>query len=192
MPGGAKKTGQPPDLCGMTEFQTQIRFVQPHEAETFAELGRQTYVDHFTDLWADVYASPYLTTHFDTAMLRRQLATDGPTRYLWLLSNEVPLGFAKLNRRSPLPTDPTLIGLELEKIYFLKTATGQGHGRALMGEVMAQAWRWAESFVWLDVLKTNGPGRRMYEREGFAVVGEIPFSTDKLDLGMWVMKKELR
>ncbi|MBC7891282.1 MAG: GNAT family N-acetyltransferase [Sphingobacteriaceae bacterium] len=170
--------------------EPQIRFVRPNEAEVLAELGRQTYIDHFADLWADVYASPYLTTHFDPATLRTQLAADGPTYYLWLLAEDVPQGFAKLNRRSTLPTDPTTVGLELEKIYFLKTATGRGYGSALMSEIIAQARRWAEPFVWLDVLKTKEAGRRMYERVGFAVVGELPFSTDKLNVGMWMMRKE--
>lgn|GEM_PF-6577470 len=124
-------------------------------------------------------------------MLHRQLTTDGPTRYLWLLSNGVAQGFTKLNRRCYVPTNPTQVGLELEKIQFLKTATGQGSGSALMTEFIAQATRWAKPFVWLDVLKTNEAGRRMYERGGFVVVGEIPFSTDNHDVGMWVMKKEV-
>jgi ribosomal protein S18 acetylase RimI-like enzyme len=41
------------------------------------------------------------------------------------------------------------------------------------------------------VLKSNAGARAFYERQGFNVVGEIPFATDLEEIGMWVMARDL-
>ena len=45
--------------------------------------------------------------------------------------------------------------------------------------------------LWLDVLKSNVGAQRFYANHGFQVLGEIPFSTDLMQSGMFVMVRLL-
>ncbi|WP_232848441.1 GNAT family N-acetyltransferase [Bowmanella yangjiangensis] len=80
-----------------------------------------------------------------------------------------------------------LAGAELQKIYFLSGTTGRGYGKAMLSEVVEEARRREEPFVWLDVLKSNIQGERFYTRERFKCLGELSFQTDLQDIGIKVM-----
>ncbi len=59
----------------------------------------------------------------------------------------------------------------------------------LLGSVLEFAVEHDRQVVWLDVLKENDGGRRLYERHGFTVAGELPFATDLREIGFWVMTR---
>lgn len=58
--------------------------------------------------------------------------------------------------------------IRLLSIQLLPAFQRQGHGTALIGEVLRQA---KERPVWLQVLKAN-PAKSLYQRLGFRVVGD--------------------
>jgi ribosomal-protein-alanine N-acetyltransferase len=50
-------------------------------------------------------------------------------------------------------------------------AQGQGHGRALLGELMRRSVALGAHTLWLEVRESNERARRLYSRWGFASVG---------------------
>ena len=66
-------------------------------------------------------------------------------------------------------------GVLVVDIGLLPEFRRQGLGRALMEWVLKQASETRAPRVWLHVLPQNLPARRLYERLGFAVVGEEGF-----------------
>ena len=169
-----------------------IRPVQPEDAEFLAQLGRQSYLDHYADLWHQPGLDAFLRRSFELSKLRRELRHEPNIRYFFVLSDSgQPVGFAKLKLHQWLPGLRSRNAVLLQKIYFLREAAGQGLGQQLMEYVFDYARQTGKELMWLDVLKSNTGGQRFYERLGFEKYREIPFQTDKMDVGMWVMKKEL-
>jgi ribosomal protein S18 acetylase RimI-like enzyme len=79
----------------------------------------------------------------------------------------------------------------LQKIYFRKSATGKGYGAAMLEHVFDMVRHRSNRRIWLDVLKINVGAQRFYEKSGFARLGEMPFKTDRAEVGMVVMAREL-
>jgi ribosomal protein S18 acetylase RimI-like enzyme len=60
-----------------------------------------------------------------------------------------------------------------------------------MEAVAAAAQARRQPRIWLNVLKNNPAGERFYRRCGFEVIGDIRFATDRMDIGLHVMRREL-
>ena len=159
------------------------------DRDALSRLGAETYRSHFTAIWSPQRLNSYIEAEYGPAALARSLEDAGS---LWLIGEGggAPIGFAKPNWDRPLPIDPRRSGAELQKIYLLAGQTGRGHGAAMLGAVFDAARQRGNRLIWLDVLQSNAGARAFYERQGFAVVGEIPFATDLREIGMWVMARE--
>lgn len=168
-----------------------IREADSRDIQALKAIGCATYREHFASIWSAAGMQQFLDQDFSSAHLQASLAARD--RHLWLLAldpQQQPIGFAKLNWVRPVPGSERC-GAELQKIYLLKSQAGQGHGRRLLEEVLQRASAAGESCLWLDVLKSNSGARRFYESAGLRQIGEVPFSTDLEQIGMWVMACDL-
>ena len=153
-------------------------------------LGKTSYQEHFGHLWSIRGLENYLNSHFSEQALIAQLKTPY-IRYYIPYYNQSPAGILKVKFHREIPAPPMDFGLELEKIYLLDEFTGKGIGNFIMENAKGIAAQNGESFLWLDVLKTNHRARKMYETQGFEIVNEIKFSTDIQEIGMWIMRLNL-
>ncbi|AZC18030.1 GNAT family N-acetyltransferase [Pseudomonas sp. CMR5c] len=168
-----------------------IREAEHRDLEALQTIGRATYREHFASIWSAEGMQRFLDQDFAPQALEQSLAARH--QHLWLLAldaQQVPIGFAKLNWNRPMPGSGK-VGAELQKIYLLKSQAGQGHGRVLLDHVLQRASQGGARCLWLDVLKSNAGARRFYESAGLRQVGEVPFSTDLEQIGMWVMACDL-
>lgn len=174
-----------------------IRPALPGDLAALQQVGVASYREHFSDIWTPEGLAAFLAVDFAEAALRSTLVA--PDRHLWLLACEVDggservVGYARINwgTADPICAIP---GAELQKIYFLKSCVGKGYGRALWARFLDCVRERSERFstrIWLDVLKSNTTARRFYERNGLRVLGELPFATDRAQIGMVVMAGEL-
>lgn len=152
-------------------------------------LGRNTYKEHFEQIWHDI--DSFLDKDFSVEALIYCINNRHLHRYLLAVDDGDLLGFAKLNLDTKLPNQD-LSGVELQKIYIKKNAVGQNIGSALLDESIKIAVDLKRTYIWLDVLKTNSKAQKFYERNQFEVISEIPFRTDKQEIGMFVMSKQLK
>jgi len=166
-----------------------IRAATPADQPLLTALGRQTYVEHFADLWTPMALEAWLEGQFGATALAADLASR-TVRYDLLFVDDGPVGYAKTRGDRPVETLEALRGLELQKIYFLRSATGRGLGSILLEHVLARADAEGAPLVWLDVLKSNQGGRRLYERHGFRVVGASNSLDANAALEFWVMVRE--
>jgi len=61
--------------------------------------------------------------------------------------------------------------MHLLNITVWPEAQGQGHGRALLGELMRRSIAVGAHTLWLEVRESNQRARRLYSRWGFVEVG---------------------
>lgn len=164
--------------------------VTADEIKTLESIGRTTYLDHYSEIWTPRGIEDYLHRQFDRDKLKNDLR-DANIRYFIAQVEEKPVGFLKIKSDRKIPKAMAESGLELEKIYLLKEFAGRGLGSALMDFIVVKARELNEKLVWLDVLKSNVRGIKFYRENGFEIVDELEFATDKTEIGMWVMKKTL-
>ncbi|NVZ69443.1 GNAT family N-acetyltransferase [Pseudomonas costantinii] len=169
-----------------------IREATKADLNALREVGCTTYREHFSTLWSPAGMQQFLDQDFSPEALNQSLESSG--RHLWLIAlseSGSVVGFAKINWSVPAPLTGE-VGAELQKIYFLKSAAGQGYGKRLLHFIRDLAAQRGERLLWLDVLKTNANARRFYEASGFKHIGEIPFNTDLAEIGMVVMGLTLK
>lgn len=164
--------------------------VKSNKLKVLRKIGIRTYKDHYTDIWEPQGLVDYLEKQFRIGKLEQDLANNC-IKYFIAYQDETPQGLLKLKLDQQMPNHSADRGLELEKIYLLNTATGKGHGSKMIAFAMDYARDLNKSLVWLDVLKSNDNAMRFYQKHGFAIVDEVEFSTDKMKIDMWVMKRDL-
>jgi len=168
-----------------------IREATKADLDVLREIGCETYQEHFSDIWSVSGIQDFLNQDFSPTSLGKSL--ESPACHLWLIASDESgrvVGFSKVNWSTPAPLTGEL-GAELQKIYFLKSEAGRGYGKQLLHFICRRAIERGERLLWLDVLKTNSNARRFYEGFGFQEIGEIPFKTDRIEIGMVVMACEL-
>ncbi|MDX9668010.1 N-acetyltransferase [Pseudomonas sp. P5_152] len=165
-----------------------IREATREDIHVLRNLGIETYREHFSDLWTAAGMQHFLNEDFSICELEKSI--EASTHHNWLLVFDEEgraIGFSKVNWSRAIPVSGE-IGAELQKIYFLKSQAGKGYGKQLLQFIQQSAKTRKESALWLDVLKSNSHAQRFYESCGFQALGEIPFRTDKADIGMVVMR----
>ncbi|HJV22843.1 MAG TPA: GNAT family N-acetyltransferase [Holophagaceae bacterium] len=152
----------------------ELREATPADAARVAALARQS----FTETFAEDNNPGDLALFLDSAYGEAQQGAElqDPAWTTWIASVDgVPLAFAQLKRG---PAEACVTGpapVELNRLYVLAAAKGQGLGKALMGTVIARAK--AEGFrtLWLGVWEHNTRAQAFYRRWPFVDVGSHTF-----------------
>ena len=167
----------------------RVRIASVSDLPAIQIIGRETYREHFPSIWSEDFLQEFLRQDFSRQSLQQSLSSPGHT---WLIARDASdsvVGYAKVNWDRPEPIS-NRIGTELQKIYFRSQTTGRGYGGTLLEFIADMAARRSD-MLWLDVLRSNAGAQRFYARRGFRILGEIPFRTDLLDIGMVVMARQL-
>ena len=85
-------------------------------------------------------------------------------------------GFAQFGRAGSLAEASRECDRAVRKLYVLSDYQNQGIGGALMEAALRQLQREGAGRVFLDVWDQNYGAIRFYERHGFRVIGERPFT----------------
>ncbi len=167
-----------------------IQPIGPEQAVELSALCHRIYPQHFAHLWFDDGAW-YQAYSYNERKLRAELA-DPNVRYFFARLNDQPVGYIKLTLDSPLNGE--LGGLEVERIYFLKEAAGQGFGKRLIEHAFSMAQQLGKRYVWLHVMDSSADSIAFYQKRGFTPVGEtrLPFEPMKPEFRrMWQMRRVL-
>ena len=170
-----------------------IRAATLDDLAALQKIACDTYRLHFRSIWSERGIQAFLDRDFSTPALTVTLTSAAHTCLLACETSstgaERLVGYAKINWQTPNPVTGE-VGGELQKIYFAPEATGKGYGSAMFARVFALAEERCEP-LWLDVLKTNVGAQRLYAKQGFRVLGEVPFATDRVEIGMLVMMRPI-
>lgn len=166
-----------------------IRYAIPGDEDEIVELGTSTYEAHFGELWSPEGLAEFLASQFSIEGIRRELEDGDAVRYVVAQREGDLLGFAKILRDRPVTGFEGERGLWLQKLYLRPKVTRQGIGSVLLEAVGGIAEAIGEARIWLDVLRSNTGAIQLYERHGFVRRLEIPWGTDRREIGMWVMTR---
>ena len=148
--------------------------VSPEHAADLADLKAATFIETFAAENDPEHVQAHVARAFTSEAVRRTLEDERCSTW-WLLDDDEPIGFLKVNRGGA-QTEPHLgDGLEIEQIYVLASHHGQRLGGRLMEHAIATARQEGFTFVWLGVWEHNGKALAVYEHLGFSVIGDHTF-----------------
>lgn len=149
-----------------------IRLATVADAEALTKLGAMTANETFGPPWnpADVVEN-YIQTDFTVPVLVRELQDTKATFFVVEGAENELIGYAKLRRCPPPRQLRVRPAIEIQRIYLLRRAIGQGVGRKLMEYCLTFAQEQGYKAVWLGVWERNESALLFYAHLGFAQIG---------------------
>jgi len=154
-------------------------------------VARQSYNEHYLHLWYDAGAW-YLENNFTHQQFSEEL-TDTNAALFLIFNEHTPVGFLKLNIDKGYENFSDTEALELERIYFIKSASNLGLGKATISFVKDYAKQKSKSIIWLKAMD-SALSVEFYKKQGFTIHSDytLPYTQMKVELrGMYVMVKEI-
>ncbi|NER12917.1 GNAT family N-acetyltransferase [Leptobacterium flavescens] len=169
----------------------EIRKANPNDATLIALLGQVTFDDTFGDLFRDRQdVLDYMDRTFSVPKIRSSLQKDN--NVFWIaFANELPVGYAKLKKISPLEGDADIKSAQLQKIYVLKDYLALKIGSKLQQEAIREAANSGADILWLSVLHTNNRAIHFYNKHKFVEKGKHHFTIGKEDFEFNIMMLHL-
>ncbi len=169
----------------------KIRKVGLSDWQELREIGIESYVPHYSQMWKLNGLEWYLNRCFGDEFLQKEII-DANVEYYIISSAKQNIGILKLVLSKSLPDSDIENALYLEKLYFIKEWTGKGAGRELINFVFERAQKINCDCVWLVAMDTADKPIRAYEKAGFAIHSHklLDFELMKSEFkGTFVMKK---
>jgi ribosomal protein S18 acetylase RimI-like enzyme len=169
-----------------------IKRIEEEDGPFLSKLALKAYADHYLHLWDDG-GDWYTNKYFSTEKLLDEVKDKNSLFFVAYLNND-PVGFLKININAPFEGLEEKNALELERIYLVKKATGQGVGKALVGHTFTIANKYNKNLIWLKAMDTSDGAIAFYKKMDFRIAGvhrlKHPLMKEELR-GMVIMVKEL-
>lgn len=150
----------------MSFCMLQIIPILPTEVDTLSQLGRTTFQEAFEAQNNPEDFDMYLDSAFAKALLSQQLE-NAHCHYFFVKDRTEIIGYLKLNTGSAQNELQEDTGIELERIYVIKSQQGKGIGKTLLDFTEKYARQLDKNYIWLGVWEHNPNAIRLYERLGY-------------------------
>ncbi|MVT12531.1 GNAT family N-acetyltransferase [Chitinophaga tropicalis] len=152
----------------MTE-EIEYRICSKDDTPQLIDIAVQSYQEHYTHLWHDG-GKQYMETNLSHEQLSKEIENANSIFFLVNL-DKTPVGIVKLNVDKSIDEYTAKEALELERIYFLKVASGRGLGKATLFMVTNFAKQREKKIVWLKAMK-GSKAEAFYQKQGFTIKNE--------------------
>jgi ribosomal protein S18 acetylase RimI-like enzyme len=152
---------------------------------------RKTFAETFADQNSEEDMKKFLDESYATDVLERELSDTDSCTYLALNDAGKALGYLKINVADAQTEEGYDNSLEIQRIYILKEAKGQGIGTEFMKIAENKARELGLSYIWLGVWEHNYAAQKFYKRKGFIKFSEHVFVLGDDKQTDYLMKKEL-
>ena len=173
---------------------TLIRAATAADAACLGVLATQVFLDTYATDGIHPAIAAEVQRSFSTATMQALIEhTDTVLRVAERQGHLI--AFAQLTlgaRPGGAPSLPSVLPVELDRLYVQEPVTGQGLGRALLGDAEAQVLARGATSLWLTVWVGNARARAFYAALGYADVGQAWFEMDDLRYENRVLSKSLK
>lgn len=162
------------------------------DIDVLIRVAIESYNQHYIYLWHDG-GEKYVANCFNATAFREQLNDPNVVLYLIYEGQNTPVGFLKLNNNKSYGQYNAEDSLELERIYIIKSAAGNGIGRAVLSFTDEYARGKNKKYVWLKVMDSSS-AIDFYRKSGYEIIGDYRLTFPEMKeeyRGMYVMLKKL-
>jgi diamine N-acetyltransferase len=166
-----------------------IRRATVYDANTLAELSKQTFFDTFTGTCTDEDMEQFLQEYFNIDQVKSELSNENDLFFFAEIEG-VPAGYVRMMEDySNFELMKKWKALELKRIYVDKEFHGKGVAKELINFVEGFARENKYEVLWLGVWEHNLRAKRFYEKNGFTDSGymhNFPIgNTPQYDNWLW-------
>lgn len=161
-----------------------------NDLQILREISYQTYYDTFKNSCSASIMNDYLKTAFDDRKLYHELSNND-SHFYFLLIDETPAGYLKLNEFSAQTDVHDSGALEVERIYLSKDFKGKSLGSVLMNKAISIAKEKKKEYIWLGVWEHNDNALSFYKKNGFYQIGTHAFRMGDEEQTDFIMRKDL-
>ncbi len=152
---------------------SSIRRAGPDDAQTLAELGRDTFVATFAHLYPPEDLMAYIAETYTQDVFRAAL--EDPAHGLWIAqAGDQAIAYIHAGPCSLPHPDVTPGCGEVKRLYVRREHQSGGHGAALFTTALDWLVRPGRR-LWIGVWSQNHGAQRFYGRFGFEKIGEYIF-----------------
>jgi diamine N-acetyltransferase len=152
----------------------EIKRVTIDNIEQLKHIGRQTFIETFSDVNTENNMKKYLDESFEINRLTNEIQNFNSEFYFAIIDAKV-VGYLKINfgdAQTELKSDNTL---ELERIYVLKEFHGKKVGQILFNKAFQIAAQMKVDYLWLGVWEENHKALKFYTKNGFTAFNKHVF-----------------
>ena len=172
-----------------TLMQLVIRKASQADAEYIALLARITFREAFGHIWNPKTLNNYLNSTFPVNKIRSSLAKEN--NIFWIaFADELPVGYLKIKKHSPVEVISDNSPVQLQKIYVLNDYTGHKIGEQLQEKGFEAARELQKKTMWLAVWKGNEKAIRFYENHGFRIHAPHKYDFEDMSFDFVIMIKD--
>lgn len=144
----------------------KIKRVTLSDIDQLQKIGRQTFLETFSEANSEENMKNYLEQGFSNEKLAAELNDINSEFYFSTLDNEV-IGYLKLNFGESQTELKDRKSLEIERIYVSKEFHGKSVGQLLYDKAIQIAKQKNVDYVWLGVWEENPRAINFYKKNGF-------------------------
>jgi hypothetical protein len=166
----------------------EIKKVTLEDLEKLQSISRQTFHETFASQNSAENMSTYLEASFSLEKLRKEIHNSD---FYFAMEGNEPIAYLKLNLANAQMVLEETGGLEIERIYVLKSHQGKGYGNALFDLALERASENGASYIWLGVWEKNIDAIEFYKKKGMAVFDSHVFKLGDEDQMDYLMRRPL-
>jgi diamine N-acetyltransferase len=152
----------------------EIKKANLDDLTAIQKIGKQSFIETFTDNNTPENIEKYLQESFNTAQLTLEINNPESHFYLAFWENE-PIGFLKVNFGNSQTESLYKNTLEIQRIYVLKTFHGKKIGQLLLDHAIEIAKQHSVDYIWLGVWEENDKAIHFYTKNGFVTFDKHVF-----------------
>jgi len=154
--------------------------VKLNELQTLSALCMNTFKTTFKDgVYTNQDFEHYFNEAYSLEQLEKELLNKHSYTYFLKEDNEI-VGYFKLNINDAQTEEMGDDYLELQRIYFIPQAQGNGNGKQVVDFAVEKAKALNKTRLWLGVWEHNEQAYKFYEKQGLVVTGEHCFYTGSI------------
>lgn len=144
----------------------EIITVTPNDIDQLQKIGRQTFLETFSESNSEDNMKSYLEEGFSKEKLIGELNDENSEFYFAILDNLV-IGYLKINFGESQTELKDSKALEIERIYVSKEFHGKSVGQLLYDKAIQIAKQKNAAYIWLGVWEENLRAISFYKKNGF-------------------------
>jgi ribosomal protein S18 acetylase RimI-like enzyme len=168
----------------------ELKSIDIRHLQELKRLGKQTFIEAFAGVNNPEDFKCYLKEAFDVNTLRDELSNP-ESRFFFLYEEGELCGYSKINTGTAQTELREVEGMEIERIYVLKTHQGRGLGAWMLNRFKGMAREEQKKYLWLGVWEENHDAIRFYKQHGFVTFDKHPYYVGSDRQMDWMMRLDL-
>ncbi|KAK9235063.1 acyl-CoA N-acyltransferase [Lipomyces kononenkoae] len=179
-------------MVAVSPSSISIRSAGHEDVAAVAELGAHVFSTTFGHSVTTEQLQAYLTESYSIPATTKDVTDPMKDMIVATSQDGAIVGFALLTRGTSEPCIAQLEStVELQRIYVHPTYHGNGVGKILIKKLEDMAREQGFKHIWLGVWEENYKAQKVYEKQGYRVVGDHDFTIGDVVQTDQIMVKEL-